>query len=66
MPVSPHDAESGPPPVEEEPFGPSAGFASAHEAPDADVSELPKSSERVEDEQGDEVEEAGQRAVPIP
>ena len=65
-PVSPLQDKQGPLPEEDEPFGPSEGFANVHEAPDVDGDVEPESGRCGEDERSDEVEEAGQRAVPIP
>ena len=58
-PVSPLQDEPGPPPEEDEPFGPDEGFASVHDAPDVDGHVDPESGWCGEDERSDEVEVLG-------
>ena len=65
-PVSPLLDDPAPPLEEDEQFGPSEWFADANLAPDDDGEEGPMAEAKGEDERTDEVEEAGQRVVPVP
>ena len=65
-PVSPLHKDSVLPPEEDDPFGPSGGFADVRAAPDVDGKENPVIEASGEDERSDEVEETGKRPVPVP